>query len=205
MKRIFYALIATTLVIGGCGKQDDAKEQGEEQSKIVSAEEEEARAMEELVKLLEEEKSIAENMGDDDFLDEEAAAQLLAWEVEQEEAENAGFKTLEFPINSHELTESQKEALNENVERAKETIANGGDISIYGHGCPLGPEKYNLALSEKRAETVKDELVTAGIPADRIHVVGCGATQPLVWTTESEKDAQVVALAPNRRVEILAS
>ncbi len=68
---------------------------------------------------------------------------------------------------------------------------------IEGHTDLVGGDEFNLVLSEKRAEAVKDYLVASmRMDPDRIVTRGYGKTQPLV--TEGDADAQ----APNRRVEI---
>ena len=60
----------------------------------------------------------------------------------------------------------------------------------------VGALPYNDALSLRRAERVRDELVKVGIAADRIRVAGRGEREPLVPTADE------VAEARNRRVEI---
>ncbi|MCT6880137.1 MAG: OmpA family protein [Commensalibacter sp.] len=58
-------------------------------------------------------------------------------------------------------------------------------------------ERYNLALSLKRAKTIKDELIRNGVPASNIDIHGYGATRPLVATGLNTRESQ------NRRVEII--
>ena len=55
-------------------------------------------------------------------------------------------------------------------------------ITATGHTDTSGPESYNMALSLRRANTVKDALVRDGVPATAIAVIGKGETQPLVQT-----------------------
>ena len=70
------------------------------------------------------------------------------------------------------------------------------EIVVIGHTDRAGTVPYNDALSLRRAEKVRAELVKLGIPADRIQAVGRGEREPLV-ATEDE-----VAEPRNRRVEI---
>ena len=72
-------------------------------------------------------------------------------------------------------------------------------IEIDGYTDNIGNKKYNLELSKKRAESVKDVLVkTYGISSRRIKIKGFGEAYPLVPnTTHTNK-------AINRRVEIVA-
>jgi OOP family OmpA-OmpF porin len=70
-------------------------------------------------------------------------------------------------------------------------------ITATGHTDTSGPEAYNMALSLRRANTVKDALVRDGVPATAIAVVGRGESQPLVQTAYGVREPQ------NRRVEIV--
>jgi hypothetical protein len=66
-----------------------------------------------------------------------------------------------------------------------------------GHADRSGPENYNMALSLRRANAVKDSLVRNGVPAGAIQVIGRGESQPLVPTADGVREPQ------NRRVEIV--
>jgi outer membrane protein OmpA-like peptidoglycan-associated protein len=70
-------------------------------------------------------------------------------------------------------------------------------ITATGHADRSGPEAYNMALSLRRANAVKDALVRDGVPATAISVIGKGETQPLVPTADGVREPQ------NRRVEIV--
>ena len=70
-------------------------------------------------------------------------------------------------------------------------------ITATGHADKSGPENYNMALSLRRANAVKDALVREGVPAASIAVVGRGESQPLVQTADGVREPQ------NRRVEIV--
>lgn len=69
-------------------------------------------------------------------------------------------------------------------------------LSIVGHTDDLGGAEYNLDLSRKRAEAVKQYLVDHGIAADRMVTQGMGQTQPLNDNGDDGKRAM------NRRVEL---
>ncbi|HEX5317087.1 MAG TPA: OmpA family protein, partial [Candidatus Kapabacteria bacterium] len=51
-------------------------------------------------------------------------------------------------------------------------------IEIDGHTDSVGTAKYNMRLSEARAESVKEYLVSHGIAAKRLKTKGFGATEP---------------------------
>ncbi len=70
-------------------------------------------------------------------------------------------------------------------------------ITATGHTDRSGPDSYNMALSLRRANAVKDALVRDGVPATSISVIGKGETQPLVQTADGVREPQ------NRRVEIV--
>ena len=70
-------------------------------------------------------------------------------------------------------------------------------IGVTGHADRSGTDAYNMALSLRRANAVKDQLVREGIPAAGITVVGRGESQPLVPTADGVREPQ------NRRVEIV--
>ncbi|MBI5264483.1 MAG: OmpA family protein [Bradyrhizobium sp.] len=71
------------------------------------------------------------------------------------------------------------------------------NIEIVGHTDADGEDAFNQALSEKRAQTVMDYLVKAGLPAGRFTAVGYGSTQPVAGNETDEGKAQ------NRRIEFL--
>jgi len=70
-------------------------------------------------------------------------------------------------------------------------------ITATGHTDTSGPEAYNMALSLRRANTVKDALVREGVPATSIAVIGRGEAGLLVQTGDGVREPQ------NRRVEIV--
>ena len=70
-------------------------------------------------------------------------------------------------------------------------------ITATGHTDTSGPESYNMALSLRRANAVKDALVREGVPAAAIAVIGRGEANLLVPTGDGVREPQ------NRRVEIV--
>jgi outer membrane protein OmpA-like peptidoglycan-associated protein len=69
-------------------------------------------------------------------------------------------------------------------------------IRVEGHTDSRGADDYNMELSQRRANAVKNLLVERGIAANRIEVVGFGKTMPVAGN-ETEAGRQ-----KNRRVEI---
>lgn len=75
-------------------------------------------------------------------------------------------------------------------------------IAITGHTDRLGSRAYNLDLSLRRAESVRDYLVGAGVPAERVQVQGVGAAQPVTDCPDAPRDRLIQCLAANRRVTV---
>ena len=70
------------------------------------------------------------------------------------------------------------------------------NITIAGHADERGTREYNLALGQRRAESVKDYFVLNGISSNRITVKSYGEEKPAV------KGQDERSYARNRRVEI---
>lgn len=75
-------------------------------------------------------------------------------------------------------------------------------VTITGHTDRLGTEEYNQKLSERRAQTVKQYLVSKGVEPRRLESVGRGESQPVVDCKDKGQPALVKCLEPNRRVEV---
>jgi len=71
------------------------------------------------------------------------------------------------------------------------------DVEVAGHTCSIGTEEYNLGLSQRRAEAVRNYLVSKGVSADRLTVRGYGESRPVASNATREGRAQ------NRRVELV--
>lgn len=71
----------------------------------------------------------------------------------------------------------------------------GLKIEIMGHTDDAGPDDYNLTLSESRAKSVMDYLISKGVDAAALQAKGYGETKPMLPNT-SDKNRQM-----NRRVE----
>jgi OOP family OmpA-OmpF porin len=69
-------------------------------------------------------------------------------------------------------------------------------IIAVGHTDSIGSDAYNQALSERRANAVKDYLVSKGIEKNRVYTEGKGEKQPIATNATAEGRAK------NRRTEI---
>jgi OmpA-OmpF porin, OOP family len=77
-------------------------------------------------------------------------------------------------------------------------------VLVTGHTDPIGTQAYNQKLSERRADAVRDYLVSKGVPKDKIETLGMGKTQPVpgLVCKQKERKALIACLAPDRRVEV---
>ena len=71
------------------------------------------------------------------------------------------------------------------------------DVQIVGYTDDIGSLQYNLALSVRRAESVRNYIVTRGVESARLSVAGRGKSDPLV------SNATPQGRAVNRRVEFV--
>ena len=76
------------------------------------------------------------------------------------------------------------------------------NVVITGYTDRLGSDKYNQKLSERRANSVKDYLVSKGIAANRLVAEGKGKANPVVECHDKKRADLINCLEPNRRVEV---
>jgi outer membrane protein OmpA-like peptidoglycan-associated protein len=99
-----------------------------------------------------------------------------------------------FKVGSAELPEPLKKQLDVFAEALKGKRGSGKVVRIEGHADASGVAAANLALSQRRAEAVKDYLVQLGADPAMLEPVGLGSTSP--------KNARDPQAPENRRVEI---
>ena len=104
----------------------------------------------------------------------------------------ASLMRIHFEYDQYVLTAEARETLQKDAEYLK---AKGTSVQIEGHCDERGSDEYNLALGENRALTVKNYLVSLGVPAERMSIISYGEEIPLVMANTEE------AWAQNRRVE----
>ena len=77
-------------------------------------------------------------------------------------------------------------------------------IHVVGHTDRLGVQSNNMALSLGRAATVRQYLVSLGVPVEKISIEGKGTSQPIVQCSNKlPREKLVACLAPNRRATAL--
>ncbi|MDY0836546.1 OmpA family protein [Pseudomonas sp. SED1] len=75
-------------------------------------------------------------------------------------------------------------------------------IQVVGHTDPIGKGSVNYLLGLKRAQTVSQLLVDAGMPSNRLTASSAGSSDPVVEHCSGNRAAQVACNAPNRRVQV---
>jgi peptidoglycan-associated lipoprotein len=106
-----------------------------------------------------------------------------------------GLKTVYFDFDSSALTPAALEILRQNAEMIKQVP--NVIIQIAGHCDERGTQEYNLALGERRAQSVREHLRQLGISGDRMITISFGEEQPEVLGSNE------AAWARNRRAEFL--
>ena len=109
-----------------------------------------------------------------------------------------GDNKINFATSKAELRGAQTYDLLNNLASAANQCASFR-ITVVGHTDSRGDEAYNQWLSESRANSVVDYLVTQDVSADRITARGMGETRPIA----SNETAS--GLAANRRIEFIVT
>ncbi len=134
--------------------------------------------------------------GDDFNLGEDIKKDEFAWKT----AGAQPLDTVYFGFNKAKVDHKERKKVARNVDTAKKLLQEAGpdaQLVVEGHACAsAGSDAYNLALSEKRAKEVSDQLVSAGVARDHVKTVGRGNEMLIV--KEGGREEQ----APNRRVEM---
>jgi outer membrane protein OmpA-like peptidoglycan-associated protein len=96
-------------------------------------------------------------------------------EVKIKLKENFEVDNIYYAYNSWEINPEAATSLDRLVKLLK--LNPHISITLYSHTDSRGKDKYNLTLSQKRAESAKDYLVENGISPDRIKAIGMGETK----------------------------
>lgn len=106
---------------------------------------------------------------------------------------NEALRGIQFETNKDIIKPTSFDILNKVVTVLKENTIY--KIEINGHTDNMGDASKNLILSQKRAEAVKQYLISKGVSKTRLFSKGFGITQPIAGNDTPEGRAQ------NRRVE----
>ncbi len=104
------------------------------------------------------------------------------------------FRNIHFEYNQHLVKGDENMQI---VHRIAEYMRNNPNVYIFveGHCDERGPEAFNLALGSRRANSVRDLLVNAGVNPNNIFTISYGKERPLVLEHHDE------AWSANRRAE----
>lgn len=105
--------------------------------------------------------------------------------------------TVYFDFDKYNIRGDQKANLDANaaVMRKNNTLV----VKIEGHCDERGTVEYNLALGDKRANSIKDYLVNLGIAANRIEIISYGKERPVdpghnetAWAKNRRGDFRII-------------
>ncbi|MFN4090443.1 MAG: OmpA family protein, partial [Alphaproteobacteria bacterium] len=100
-----------------------------------------------------------------------------------------------FDFDRSDLTSEAQRIVRTAAENAQ--AAQVTRINVTGHTDRAGSAQYNQRLSERRAQSVRAELIRNGVSEREIAVFARGESDPLVPTADGVREPQ------NRRVEIV--
>lgn len=106
---------------------------------------------------------------------------------QQDLATNVGDRVF-FAYDSSDLAPEARDTLNRQVEWLNRYP--NLQITIEGHSDERGTREYNIALGDRRATTVKNYLVSMGVPASRINTISYGKERPAVVGSDAASWAQ---------------
>jgi len=122
-----------------------------------------------------------------------AAAQAAAQQQRLQEAAAAVGNVFYFEYDSSSLTPAAIDAVNAHIAALQ---GNDSNVRLEGHTDERGTREYNMALGERRANSVRDYMVANGIATHRIENVSYGEERPVAYGSGESNWSQ------NRRVEL---
>jgi len=105
-----------------------------------------------------------------------------------------GSESVRFDFDRSDIKPQYRETLSR-IAGVLSTVK-GYSIYVYGYTDDVGSQEYNLGLSERRADAVRNYLVSSGIDPKILTIKGFGKSNPRVPGDTPQ------ARAKNRRVEI---
>jgi len=117
-----------------------------------------------------------------------------------QEIKSVSIKPVFFGFDKTELTPESKAELDKVVElMSSQPVI---EIKVTGYADPLGPENYNLLLSQRRAQVVLEYLAARGIKTQRIKTEGKGETGFIAVNTKPDGSDNPAGRKFNRRAEL---
>ena len=117
-----------------------------------------------------------------------------------------------FEFDKAVLTAAGRSRMDTMIQELRAAGFRASSIVIVGYTDPLGKTDYNQRLSVARANSVRDYMVGAGVPANIIQTEGRGETDLKVTEADCKSQGKarnrtelIACLQPNRRVDIRAA
>jgi peptidoglycan-associated lipoprotein len=104
-------------------------------------------------------------------------------------------ENINFAFDSAVLSDNARQILNRKADYLR--TYPGINVTVEGHCDERGTEAYNIALGERRAQSVKNFLVNLGISTDRLNTVSYGEERPV------DKGHNEASWAKNRRAQFV--
>src|SRR6185437_3490160 len=83
-----------------------------------------------------------------------------------------------FETDSTELTPQSRATLDKQAQWLN-NYNQYGQFTVEGHADERGTREYNIALGARRAQTVRDYLISRGVAANRMHTISYGKERPV--------------------------
>ena len=109
----------------------------------------------------------------------EAEAQKRRRQAEEERAARQEFvnENVYFGFDDSSLTKKARQILSEKAEWLRKH--SGVEVVIEGHCDERGTKEYNMALGQRRAQSIKNYLINAGIDSSRLATISYGEERPV--------------------------
>ena len=190
---LVFAIAAAGILASGCASEEAGKKTPEQ----IRAEEEARRKAEEEARAKAEAEAKARAEAEARAKTEAAKARAEAEAKARAEAEAREARTFDnayFDYDKYSIRDDQKSTLAKNVDKANAHPE--FKVTIEGHCDERGTIEYNMALGQKRADSVKKFLAKAGVDDGRLTTVSYGKERPV------DPGHDESAWSKNRRCEL---
>ena len=135
---------------------------------------------------------------DEGTVDKVTSAESINLDLIENKGQTLGNNIIYFEYDKYTVDESEDKKIIKKYSEYMRKYQNA-TLRIEGHADERGSRAYNLALGEKRAETIKEIMLINGVSKNSIEVVSYGEENPAVLGTNEDTHSL------NRRVEIIFS
>jgi peptidoglycan-associated lipoprotein len=116
--------------------------------------------------------------------DQRTASDTVNIQVTRPPARQYTFEDVHFDFDRYTLRPDATRILDEAITALREDATLR--VNIEGHTCNIGTAEYNLALGDRRANAVRDYLVSRGVTANRLTTVSYGEERPKYDNSKEE-------------------